>query len=108
MAVQDQALLQKNGNLIKVRSSNPDFLKELIETEVTKRLQVIDTGIKKTQEKLQIFEQKYKLTTIQFVDSFTSDRLQHSLDFDEWLGEAWMLEKLKEKRKILEEIEFVN
>lgn len=39
---------------------------------------------------------------------FTSDQLQHSLDFDEWLGEAWMLEKLQQKQAILKEIEFVD
>ena len=108
MTIQDQALLQKSMNLIKVRSSNPDFLKELIQTEITNRLQVIETGIQKTQEKLKKFEEKYELTTSQFVDSFTSDRLHHSLDFDEWLGEAWMLEKLQEKQQLLKEIEFVN
>jgi len=30
------------------------------------------------------------------------------LDFDEWLGEAWMLEKLQQKIAIIKEIEFVD
>jgi hypothetical protein len=39
---------------------------------------------------------------------FTNDQLQHSEDFDEWLGESWMLDKIQQKIAIIKEIEFVD
>jgi hypothetical protein len=43
------------------------------------------------------------------LDAFlTNDQLQHSLDFDEWLGEAWMLEKLQQKTVIIKENAIMN
>nr|CAO88866.1 unnamed protein product [Microcystis aeruginosa PCC 7806] len=34
--------------------------------------------------------------------------MQHTLDFDEWMGEAWMLEALLQDKEEIEEIELVD
>ena len=82
---------------------DPESLKEMIEIDIAKRMQDIEAGIQRTYDRLKQFEDQYQRSTENFVHLFTSDQLQHSLDFDEWLGEAWMLEKLQEKQAILKE-----
>ncbi|ACB49537.1 hypothetical protein cce_0185 [Crocosphaera subtropica ATCC 51142] len=73
----------------------------------TDRLQEIKNSILETQQKLQGFEEKYKISTEKFLNRFETDQLEHQLnmDFDEWMGEAWMLDKLQNKYKELQEIE---
>ncbi len=95
-------------NLLKLRSSHPESIKEMIESDLAKRLQSIEAAIQTTHQKLTQFETQYHWSTAKFMNLFTSDQLAHSHDFDEWLGEAWMLEKLQQKKAIIKEIEFVD
>ena len=95
-------------NVLKLRSSHPESIKEMIESDLTKRLQSIEAAIQTTHQKLTQFETQYHWSTENFINLFTNDQLQHSLDFDEWLGEAWMLKKLQQKQAIIKEIEFVD
>jgi hypothetical protein len=95
-------------NELKLRSSHPDSVKEMIKTDLAKRLQNLEAGIQRTQARLKQFETQYQWSTQTFIELFTHDQLQHSLDFDEWLGEAWMLETLQQKQALIKEIEFVD
>jgi hypothetical protein len=108
MTIKEQPIIANSTNILKLRSSHPESLKEMIEVDLAKRLQDIEAGIQRTYERLKQFEDQYQRSTENFVHLFTSDQLQHNLDFDEWLGEAWMLEKLQQKQAILKEIEFVD
>jgi len=95
-------------NELKLRSNHPESIKEMIEIDLAKRLQSLETGLELTQTRLKHFEAQYQWSTESVVDLFTNDQLRHSLEFDEWLGEAWMLEKLQQKIAIIKEIEFVD
>jgi hypothetical protein len=95
-------------NELKLRSNHPESIKEMIEIDLAKRLQSLETGLELTQTRLKHFEAQYQWSTENFVNLFTNDQLQHSLEFDEWLGESWMLEKLQQKIAIIKEIEFVD
>jgi hypothetical protein len=95
-------------NVLKLKSSHLESIREMIESDLAKRLQTIEAAIQTTHSKLTQFETQYHWSTEKFVNLFTSDQLQHSLDFDEWIGEAWMLEKLQKKQAIIKEIEFVD
>ena len=108
MNTQTQPVKTNSTNILKLRSSQPASLKEMIQNDLNQRLQNLETGLQQTQVRLQQLETQYQLSTKQFVELFTNDQLQHSLDFDEWLGEAWMLEKLQQKIEIIKEIEFVD
>ena len=108
MNTQTQPVKTNSTNILKLRSSEPASLKEMIQNDLNQRLQNLETGLQQTQIRLQQLETQYQLSTKQFVELFTNDQLQHSLDFDEWLGEAWMLEKLQQKIEIIKEIEFVD
>ncbi len=68
------------------------------------RLETIEKSIKETQQKIKIFETKYQLSSEEFIDHFSNDKLDHNLnmEFDEWMGEIWMLSKLQDKQKDLQ------
>ncbi len=108
ITMQTQPLESNSTNLIKLRSSQPESLKAMIQTDLNYRLQDLESGLQQTQARLKQFETQYQCSTEQFVDLFTNDQLQHSEDFDEWLGESWMLDKIQQKIAIIKEIEFVG
>lgn len=106
--MQIQTIETNSTNILKLRSSQPESLKAMIQTALNHRLQDLESGLQQTQARLKQFETQYQWSTEQFVELFTNDQLQHSMDFDEWLGEAWMLEKIQQKIAIIKEIEFVD
>jgi|688.fasta_scaffold246134_3 hypothetical protein len=106
--MQIQTIETNSTNILKLRSSQPASLKEMIQNDLNHRLQDLENGLQQTQTRLKQFETQYQWSTKTFVELFTNDQLQHCLDFDEWLGEAWMLEKLQQKIAIIKEIEFVD
>jgi hypothetical protein len=108
MKMTPQPMNTKITNIIKLRSNHPASIREMIQSDFAKRLQSLELGLQKTQTRLEQFETKYQWSTETFINLFTSDQLQHSFDFDEWLGEAWMLAKLQQKIAIVKEIEFVD
>ncbi|MFM6064293.1 MAG: hypothetical protein ACKPAE_18280 [Microcystis panniformis] len=106
--MQTQPLESNTTNLIKLRSSQPESLKSMIKIDLNHRLQDLESGLQKTQTRLKQLETQYQWSTEQFISFFTNDQLQHSEDFDEWLGESWMLDKIQQKIAIIKEIEFVD
>ncbi len=93
---------------VKLKSRYPEAIKQIIKTALRERLSEITQGIKRTQSRIQEFENKYHLSTEQFIKKFNNDEINHSLDFDEWIGESRMLTHLQETQKAIEEVEFVN
>lgn len=93
---------------LRLRSKHPDSLKQIIESALSERLSSIETGIKRTQERLKEFEHQYQLSTKDFIEKFNNDELSHSFDFDEWIGEYRMLTHLQNQKQMIEEVEFVN
>ena len=93
---------------LKLISKHPDSLKQIIQSALSERLHNIEAGIKRTEERLQEFEDKYQLSTVEFIQSFNNNELPHNFDFDEWIGESLMLKHLQEKKEIIEDIQFVN
>ena len=93
---------------IKLRSKHLNSLKRVVEDALIERLRELDAGIKRTQERLNSFENKYQMQTQEFLRQFENNQLEHTLDFDEWMGEAWMLKNLLQDKKEIEEIEFVD
>lgn len=93
---------------IKLKSKHLNSLKKVVKDALAERLRVVEAGLKCTQERLKYFEKKYQMQTAEFLKRFENNQLQHTLDFDEWMGEAWMLKSLLQDKKEIEEIEFVD
>lgn len=92
---------------LKLRSKEPDFLKRIIQSALSERLESVKAGIKKTEERLKEFETKYQLLTEEFITHFNNDELSHSFDFDEWIGESQMFAHLLQTKESIEEIDFI-
>jgi hypothetical protein len=93
---------------LKLRAKDPQSLRQIIQSALSERLHSIKTGIQRTEERIQEFEAKYKLSTDEFIRRFNNDEFSHSFDFDEWIGESRMLAHLRETKATIEEVEFVN
>ena len=90
---------------VKLISKHPN-LRTLIEGAIAAALQSTEVGIRRTSDRLQEFEAKYELSTEDFLRRFNNNEFQHTLDFDEWMGEAWMLESLLKDKDRIKEIEY--
>lgn len=55
---------------LKLRSKDPDSLRRIIQSALSERLQSVAVGIKRTEERIQEFETKYKLSTEEFITQF--------------------------------------
>ncbi|NER25224.1 MAG: hypothetical protein F6J86_00610 [Symploca sp. SIO1B1] len=93
---------------IKLKSKDPDSLRRIIESALSERLQSVKAGIQKTEERLQELENKYQLSTEEFIARFNNDELDHDFDFDEWIGESQMLVHLHQIKESIEGIDFVD
>jgi hypothetical protein len=91
-----------------LRSPDNISLKQIIESVLSERLYNLELGIKSSQARIKEFETQYQLSTEEFLTKFNNNELNHSFDFDEWIGEAKMLEHLQKKKLIIEGVEFVN
>lgn len=93
---------------VKLRSKHQDSLKKIIQDALAEKLRGIEEGLQKNQSKIKNFENKYQMKTSEFLNKFNHNEFDHNLEFDEWIGEAWMLDKLYQDKAEIEEIEFVD
>lgn len=95
---------------IKIICKDAESLRQMFETALAERLQRLEAGIRRTEERLKEFETKYQMTTEEFLHRFETDEITHRLDmeFDEWIGESIMLDSLRKKADRLTGVQFVN
>lgn len=89
-------------------SPAPRRLRPLVEAAIQNELRLLAAGIRRTEERLRAFEKRYGLTTDEFLQQYENDQLQETLDFDEWVGESRLLERLQDNASTLREIEYAN
>jgi len=70
---------------------------QLSPAEIESEYNALLNGQQITQGRIQHFEEKYAMSTIEFLKRFAEDEFQHSFDFDEWIGESRMLNHIEEK-----------
>lgn len=92
---------------LKIKCQHPELLKQIIETMISDRVKSLKEGIAKTKKRLLEFEEKYQLSTQEFLLRYENDEFEETLELDEWIGEALMLKRLEEKIDKLGDIEFV-
>lgn len=93
---------------LKIICTNLDLVKNLFQNAVENELNLVLSGIKKTEVKLTYFENKYKILTREFLQRYENDEIDENLEMDEWIGEALMLESLYQDLEQLRGIKFVN
>lgn len=76
-------------------------LKPVVAAALQNELRVIVAGIRRTERRLQDFEARFGMPTLEFIRRYEDDEMEETLDFAEWIGEARLLDHLKEKRDVL-------
>jgi len=79
-----------------------------VEAALANELRLMEAGIRRTEQRLLEFEQKYHLGTQDFIASYENDKMEETMDFDEWIGEFRLLARLREKADILKDIRFAS
>ena len=83
-------------------------LRPLVETALQNELRLLQVNIKRTEQRLQNFENRFGLSTAEFIQLFENDKLKETIDYVEWVGEYRLLNRLYEKAEALREIRFAN
>lgn len=91
-----------------LKSSRQQPLRPLIEAALENELRLLEVGIRRTEERLRAFEEKYTLSSDEFLRLVEQDALPETMETIEWLGELRLLERLREKANTLREIQFAN
>lgn len=93
---------------LKLISSYRHALKPLVQGALHNEARLLKASIQRTEQKVRAFETRYNLSTLEFLRRYEDDELEETLDFAEWIGEARLLERLREKADALQEIRFAN
>jgi hypothetical protein len=93
---------------LKLTSSRQRPLRPLIEAAIQNELRLLQSGIRRTEQRLEAFETRYGFSSHEFLQHYENDELPETLDFAEWVGECRLLERLKEKAETLQEIHFAH
>jgi len=89
-------------------SSATRSIKPLVEAALFNEARLLEAGIRQTEMRIRQFEAQYNLSTTEFLEKFANNELQHTFDFDDWIGESRMLARLHEKLETLRGIEIAN
>ena len=93
---------------VRLISSRNRQLKPLVEAALANELRLLEAGIRQTEQKVKEFEKNHQMPTKEFISRYENDEIKESMDFAEWIGEARMLERLREKAETLRDIRFAN
>lgn len=94
--------------ILTLASDRDDPLESLIRSAVANELRLLEAGLRRTQARLQSFEQRYHLTTAEFVERYARNEIEENLDTIEWLGEHRMAQSIEAQMDALKAIHVVN
>src|SRR5262245_7684051 len=89
-------------------SSSQRPLQPLVEGALQNELRLLEAGIRRSEQRLQEFEIRYGLSSVDFIQRYENDELEETLEFAEWIGEYRLKERLLEKADVLRAIRFAN
>lgn len=93
------------ANVINI-SSRDETLLSLLDNAVKVEIRNIEIGVKKSLQKIEKFERKYKMSSDKFYVAFSNGELGDDEDFMEWAGEYEILQDLRQDIPKLREISF--
>jgi hypothetical protein len=83
-------------------------LQPLVEGALQNELRLLETGIRRSDQRLQEFEARYGRSTTDFAQRYENDGLEETLEFAEWIGESRLRARLLEKSDALRAIRFAD
>ena len=93
---------------LRLVSTRKHQLRPLVEAALANELRLMEAGICRTEQSLLEFEQKYHLRTHDFIARYENDKMEETMDFDEWIGEFRLLARLREKADTLKDVRFAS
>jgi hypothetical protein len=83
-------------------------LKPLVEGALKNELRLLEAGMRRTEQSIRKFEEKFHLSTQEFISRYENDEMKETMDYAEWIGEYRLLQRLREKAETLRDIRFAN
>jgi len=87
---------------IVIRTGKPESIRPILDSAIRNQLKLLKASINRTQIRISSFEQKYNMSSEQFVQKIREGMDDDNLDFVEWIGETKILKRLEEEYKELE------
>ena len=87
---------------IVIRTGKPESIMPVLDSAIRNQLKLLKTSINRTKIRISSFEQKYNMSTEQFMQKIREGMDDDNLDYVEWIGETKILKRLEEEYKELE------
>ena len=87
---------------ILIKGNKPESIMPILDSAIRNQLKLLKTSINKTKLRISSFEQKYNMSSEQFVQKIREGMDDDNLDFVEWIGETKILKRLEEEYNELE------
>ncbi|HID20368.1 MAG TPA: hypothetical protein EYP28_05480 [Methanophagales archaeon] len=87
---------------IVIRTGKSESIMPVLDSAIRNQLKLLKTSINRTKSRISSFEQKYSMSTEQFIQKIREGMDDDNLEFVEWLGETKILKRLEEEYKELE------
>jgi len=89
---------------IVIRTGKPESIMPVLDSAIRNQLKLLKTSINRTKSRISSFEQKYNMSTEQFMQKIREGMDNDNLDFVEWIGETKILKRLEDSAPTLEEV----
>ena len=87
---------------IVIKTGKSKSIMPVLESAIRNQLKMLKASINRTKMKIQDFEQKYNMSTEQFLQKIREGMDEDNLDYVDWIGETKILKRLEEEYKELE------
>jgi len=87
---------------IVIKTGKSKSIMPVLESAIRNQLKMLKVSINRTKMKIQDFEQKYNMSTEQFLQKIREGMDEDNLDYVDWIGETKILKRLEEEYKELE------
>lgn len=81
----------------------------VIQSAIAAKVKRIEIGLRKTEQEIQKFESKYRLSSEEFMTDCTAEDLDGGDDeYISWMGELQLRQAIREELQLLSNIEYVT
>ena len=87
-----------------IKSDKPEAIVPVLESAIRNQLRTLSMSINKTKAVISGFEQKYNMSTEQFLQKVREGMDDDNPDYIDWIGESKILKRLAEEYKELQEV----
>lgn len=92
-----------------VKSTEPEKALVMLKDAISKKIAILDITREKFRKRLDKFEQKYNITSEQFINEWAAEDLEgKDMEYVEWAGEYHLYLHVEEDLNILKSLEYVT